>query len=334
MTMHADIQAPRNRARLVAALAFFAMLSASAIAARAAGGYLGVHLQNLDDALLTALDMKDTDHGVLVSEVVDDSPAADAGFERGDVILNFDGAPARSVRGVTRRVRRADPGDEVKVELLRKGDPRTLKVTLGESPSSHGFAFYSDDDDDPGVHFYGDSDDAGGIYSVGRRGRLGVRIETLDEKLGHYFGTDHGALVLSVNEDSAAEKAGLQPGDVIQGVDGEKVESSGDLTDVLSDFDPGDKVSVEYLRDKKKSKVEVELGEGSSFAWVSPDGDDVRVRGFGPDRLVERLRSVPRPRAYELRRLGENRKDLEDELRSLKEELHSLQEQIQDMKKD
>jgi predicted metalloprotease with PDZ domain len=335
-------QRQKSSGQIAVALALFVALFAGPAFAAASNGYLGVHLQDLDDALIAALDLDGAEHGVLVSEVVDDSPAAEAGLERGDVIVEFDGAPTKSVRGLTRRVRRADAGDAVKLQVLRKGRAQTIEVTLGESPKSRAYAFFSDDEDGvaPDVQFFGGENgfvfDGDNDFEWNSRGTLGVRIEDLNSDLGRYFGTDEGVLVMGVNEDSAAEDAGMKAGDVIVSVDGEDVESTGDLHEVLSEFEAGDTVTIGYMRDKKKGDVEVELGEGSAFSMVFPEGNRFRVRtgprGHVAEGLLRDMRA-PKLRARRLHRLHEDG-DLESELESLREQLNELREQLEEVRKN
>jgi S1-C subfamily serine protease len=84
----------------------------------------------------------------------------------------------------------------------------------------------------------------------GRR-RLGVSVDSMSDQLAAYFGaTDGGALVTSVDRDSAAEKAGLKAGDVITSINGNRVRDADHLLDAMRDIREGD-VSIGYLRDKK-----------------------------------------------------------------------------------
>lgn len=77
--------------------------------AQADDGWLGVQLQPLDAEMTKALQLKD-DHGVLVNDVVDDSPAATAGLQHGDVIVAFGGDAVNEVKDLTKAVRKASPG--------------------------------------------------------------------------------------------------------------------------------------------------------------------------------------------------------------------------------
>jgi serine protease Do len=73
--------------------------------------------------------------------------------------------------------------------------------------------------------------------------------------------TDNGVKISEVNDESAANKAGLKEGDVITKVDDKKIEDPDDLTKVIRSHKPGDKVSITYLRDKKEQKATAELGK-------------------------------------------------------------------------
>lgn len=73
------------------------------------------------------------------------------------------------------------------------------------------------------------------------------------------LGTMEGIYVAKVTEESAAEEAGLKEGDVITAIDGKEVNKMADLQECLAKKRPGDKVSISYLRDKKKSTKTVTL---------------------------------------------------------------------------
>jgi C-terminal processing protease CtpA/Prc len=89
-------------------------------------GWLGVYTENLSEAMLVALDI---DHGVLIADVADESPAAAVGFEKGDVVVELDG---RQIEGASdlRYVVRDRPGRKVVVQIRRRGRPARIDVTL------------------------------------------------------------------------------------------------------------------------------------------------------------------------------------------------------------
>ena len=100
-------------------------------------------------------------------------------------------------------------------------------------------------------------------YGKVSRGRLGVAIQGLDAELAQNFGLDKpvGALVASVENGSPAEKAGLAPGDVVLGVNGQKVDNSADLPRIIGDQKPGSVVRLSIWRDRKARDINVTLGE-------------------------------------------------------------------------
>ena len=73
------------------------------------------------------------------------------------------------------------------------------------------------------------------------------------------LGTVNGIYVAEISADGAAAAAGLQQGDVITSIDGKTIEKFGQLQELLVNHRPGDKVSVTYLRDKKKHTVQITL---------------------------------------------------------------------------
>jgi membrane-associated protease RseP (regulator of RpoE activity) len=112
------------------------MLGSVPAAAGSAHGYLGVHLQDLDEALLAALDYEDLDGGVLVTEVVEDSPAAAAGLKAGDVIVRLGGNEIDSSGTLHKAIADTKPEQKVAIEVVRKGQVKSLAITLGEVPEN------------------------------------------------------------------------------------------------------------------------------------------------------------------------------------------------------
>ncbi|GAA0528693.1 PDZ domain-containing protein [Chitinophaga japonensis] len=96
-----------------------------------------------------------------------------------------------------------------------------------------------------------------------------------------------GVTVREVSEGSAAEKAGIKTGDVITGVDADKIAEPQDLFEKISEYDPGDKVTVTYLRNGKENKATVTLGERKdtrvfNFTPPGPGNSDQLFRFHGP----------------------------------------------------
>lgn len=95
------------------------------------------------------------------------------------------------------------------------------------------------------------------------RGRIGVVIQPVTKELAESFGLPkpRGALVSSVEKGSPAEKAGIEPGDVILKFDGKDVNSSEDLPRLVGGTKPKSKASVQLMRNKATREVTVVVGE-------------------------------------------------------------------------
>ncbi|WP_317704309.1 DegQ family serine endoprotease [Methylomarinovum caldicuralii] len=100
-------------------------------------------------------------------------------------------------------------------------------------------------------------------YGEVKRGMLGVQVQDLTPELAEAMGIDvkEGALISGITKGSAAEKAGLKPGDVIIGFDGKRVKNSAQLRNLVGLKRVGDKAEVELIRDGKRMTVTVTIGK-------------------------------------------------------------------------
>jgi serine protease Do len=96
------------------------------------GGYLGVQVKDLSDQLQEYFEVK---NGVLVEEVMKDSPAEKAGLKAGDVIVTINDRKIEDYHDLIRTVNYFDPEEEVTLSYVRKGDTEKSKVTLGKKPA-------------------------------------------------------------------------------------------------------------------------------------------------------------------------------------------------------
>jgi serine protease Do len=110
--------------------------------------------------------------------------------------------------------------------------------------------------------------------------RLGVMVQPLTQPLAQSFQLDRpdGALVSSVSPDSAASRAGVQPGDVILAYNGQPLTDAGDLSARVGMARPGDKVELKIWRDHRAQTLEVKLGEATQTAGA---GDNNSAAGHG-----------------------------------------------------
>jgi len=222
-------------ALIVALLMTFGVSSAKKYEGKATP-WIGVYTQEIDEDLSDAFNL-DQDKGIVVVDVVDDSPAEEAGLKRKDVIVEFNGVKVDGSEPLADLVRDTKIGDKVDVVVMRKGQKKTLTVEIGERPSSKWRQF----DKQLMVENLMKNNLA---MAIGHRGYMGVTIQNLNDQLGEYFGVKNGngVLITGVSEDSPAEKAGLKAGDVIIKADDEEIVDSEDIFDVMSDKEDGDTV--------------------------------------------------------------------------------------------
>jgi serine protease Do len=108
---------------------------------------------------------------------------------------------------------------------------------------------------------------------------------------------EQGVEIQDITKESAAEKAGLKEGDVISKIDDKKMEDPDDLSKIIRDHKPGDKVTVTYFRDKKEQKVTVELTKWKGMESFSFDGMKNFKMDMGNMNLnMPRIQGVPRTR--------------------------------------
>jgi predicted metalloprotease with PDZ domain len=109
------------------------------------------------------------------------------------------------------------------------------------------------------------------VFAFGNNRRIGISTTQLTKQLAEYFGVadGKGVLVSSVMADSPAAKAGIKAGDVVVAVDGEKVESAGDLTRAINKKKEGN-VSLTLVRNHSQMNVTVTPTAGETPKIVSP----------------------------------------------------------------
>ena len=136
------------------------------------------------------------------------------------------------------------------------------------------------------------------IVNKGRveRGFLGVRTQELTEDLTSQFGTERGALISEVTEDSPAEKAGLKSGDIITRVNATEIRDSRHLPLVVSQIAPGSDVAIEVLRNGAKTTLNAKLARRDEEAIARSDRapgakDEGVLNGVGVGDITSELRS-------------------------------------------
>ena len=177
---------------------------------RVVRGYIGVGIQDVTPALASQFKAKDNS-GALVSDVKADAPADKAGLETGDIIVEWNGRDIRDSRQLKLQVSQTKPGEKATVKVVRDGKTKSLSITPQELPGSE-VAMNSDN------AIESDTDTLRGV-TVGD-------IDTMAKSQLKLPDQVKGALVRSVDPDSAAYEAGLREGDVIQEINRKPVKNA------------------------------------------------------------------------------------------------------------
>ncbi|WP_170136188.1 Do family serine endopeptidase [Nannocystis exedens] len=153
--------------------------------------------------------------GILVEDVAADGPAKQAGLKHGDIILERDGQPVTDVARFRNGIAQAAPGTRIELKIWRDRRAQTIAATLGSLP-------------DPGTPA------AGAPWSG-----FGLRLGDLGDALRRRFDleAERGAVIVEVEPGSAAEAAGLRPGDVIEQVGDADVKTAAEARDKLAATD-------------------------------------------------------------------------------------------------
>jgi len=266
--------------------------------------WIGLGVRDLDTDELETLALAPGTHGVVVTRVLDASPAAAAGVQPGDVITHVESRAVRRSRDFVQAVQRHAPGERIDVRLQRDGKEKRLTVKL--AAQREGDVAVQIEPRLPGrleriVRFDG--------------AQLGVHgVDLEDRDLAAYFGVQAGSgvLVTDVVSGSGAAAAGIRGGDVLLAVAGKPVHGMAALRETLRPHADGDTVEVRLRRAQREQSVQVALQEEDSG-----DLSSLILRRHAPGAL----------------QLFEDRDDLRRELDALRRDLDSLRDEMRQDKR-
>lgn len=199
-------------------------------------GRIGVLIGDITPTLKEALDLPTLD-GALVSDVVDDSPAAKAGLKKGDVIVAFNGEDIADASDIRNSVGLVEPGERADITYLRDGKRRTTRIEVEEFEEEREVLDESAADDIPVLESFS-----------------GASITDIPDDMELRGGTD-GVLVKFVKSGSKASRAGLRAGDIIREVNRKEVSNLDDFEAAIDGKDGPFALSVE--RDGRNAFIAV-----------------------------------------------------------------------------
>jgi serine protease Do len=244
------------------------------------GSHLGIRLEDVDKEDVARLKLPE-EKGALVKQVDDDSPAAKAGIQEGDVIVRYHGESVLGAAQLARLVRETPAGRTVPIEVVRNGAPQKLSATIGSD--EHGAWDLGKDwgamdiplpevPEPPvppaapvlprGFDRWGKRALLDELAGFGRGPRkLGIEYQEISGQLAKYFKVsgDNGVLVTTVDPEGPAGKAGLKAGDVILKLGTRPIEDGEDLRKALERAEPGSEVSLSIQREGRSLDLKVTL---------------------------------------------------------------------------
>ena len=197
-----------------------------------ARGYLGVLIQDVDRDLAESFGL-DQPRGALVSRVLPDTPAADAGLEVGDIIVSFNGRAIQRSGELPPMVGAAHVEEDAELEVIRNGESLRKRIRIAQLPSN--------------------SEDAPRLsqrpQAPGRIEALGLTVSDLNDEVRQSSGLDEGGALITEVDAGAGRNAGLQRGDVVKMFNRQRVSSAQNLRDLAGQVSQGSTVAVLILRD-------------------------------------------------------------------------------------
>lgn len=236
----------------------------------AGGSYLGIATANVTSENASRLGLGEP-RGVVIEQVMEDTPASRAGLQKDDVILKFEGEDVTSVQKLTRLINEVAPDQKAKLRISRSGREQDVTVTVGKRKGSFEWNGQVGDlgklntelgainGQDLGklreqmgkMRIEGLAGGQNGVWAFGGGRRVGISTIGLTKQLADYFGVSgsKGVLITSVNPDSPAAKSGLKAGDVITEVDSAAIDDTGDVSRAINKKTEGD-VTFTVIRDR------------------------------------------------------------------------------------
>ncbi|MBI3991266.1 MAG: Do family serine endopeptidase [Candidatus Omnitrophica bacterium] len=162
-------------------------------------GWLGIQVKDVEDDIAEINGLPPSE-GALIFDVIKDSPAEKAGFERYDIIRTINGETVKGARDVVTRVGRMDIGKKIKVGIIRNKTEKVIEVEIGERPEE--------------------------IGEAGKAGETwrGIEVEEITQENAGRYGIEEetGVLIINIEPNTPADDTRLQVGDIINEIAWEK----------------------------------------------------------------------------------------------------------------
>jgi len=202
-------------------------------------GWLGIQIQDVDEGMAKALQLNGW-NGAIISQVIKNSPAEDAGVEKQDVIIAVNGVKVDDSSKLKNLISSGHPHDKTKLTLIRNGHEKKLTVTLGIRPSEKELAE---------TYRYGEK-----LFDI-----LGLRVETFENGDPKNLDYVNGVKIIEVKKDSPASDNNINRGDIITEMGKTSIKEKNEYDSELEGYSKGDTIMMRIVRNGSPLYVAFEI---------------------------------------------------------------------------
>ena len=202
-------------------------------------GWLGVQIQDIDEGMAKALQLNGW-NGAIISQVIKNSPAEDAGVEKQDVIIAVNGVKVDDSSNLKNLISSGRPHDKTKLTLIRDGHEKKLTVTLGIRPGEKELAE---------TYRYGEK-----LFDI-----LGLRVETFENRDPKNLDYVNGVKIVEVKKDSPASDNNINRGDIITEMGKTSIKEKNEYDSKLESYSKGDTIMLRIVRNGSPLYVAFEI---------------------------------------------------------------------------
>jgi len=206
---------------------------------RVVRGWLGIIIQPLTEELRNSFGLGETE-GVLIGDVMKNSPAEKGGLKRGDVIIQFDQRVIKEPDELSRIAANTAPGKTIPVKIIRERKEKTLEIKIEEMPAEESLI----------------------AEKEGEEYWRGLNVEAITEDLMKRFNldTNEGVMVNEVESGSSADEAGIRKGTIIKQINQKRINNLSDYTEAIGGIKKN-KDAILLIQEGKYTRFVILKGE-------------------------------------------------------------------------
>ncbi len=201
-------------------------------------GFIGLMATDIDELDARAFGLEEA-RGIIITQIVDDGPAANAGIQQDDIIIQMDGQNIRDFNHFRNLIAQRAPGSNVRIRVNREGEILDFNVTLTEAPQP------DQEEASPEELF----------------DRYGFMVSDMSEGLAERYrlrSSLQGVIVTEISSNSRAAQRGLREGDLIASVNRTPVTDTAEFNSIMMNIESGNVILLEVIRQNQRLFVTFE----------------------------------------------------------------------------